>query len=635
MPPRLLILLLVWSLACLSPHTLAGPAVRYTLILDRPQTQTLRVVMEIDQAPGPEVSVQLPAWRPGRYVILDPAGEVRWFVARTGDGRELPAGKADKSTWVIQTGAPNGAATDLRIEYEIYANELNLRTRHVDASHAFVNGATVFMLYAPGREEPVAVRVEAPDGWSVSCGLPMAGDGSLLAPDYDMLVDCPLEIGTHRRVQFQVRGVPHEIAIWGEGDWDAERLRRDFADIVAEQSSIFGDLPYEKYVFLMHVQPGIGGGTEHYNSTILQTRPTSFDTPDAYRGFLGLVAHEFFHTWNVKRFRPAGIHRYDYSSENYTRSLWVAEGTTSYYDDLTLARVGLIDIKEYMKRLGSLIEAVRSRPGERVQSLEDSSFDAWIKFNRPGPDRDNTTVSFYGKGALASLVLDMELRRRTGNARSLDDVMRALYRRFPLGGPGYTPEDLVAIASQIAGTDMGPVFAAHIRGTEPLPLEASLATVGLELYQKAAKDSWDDQEGRRPRAQRGYLGLNVVAGPAGARVRSALEDGPAFEAGLIADDEIIAFNGRKIDAGNFARREARLEPGEPVEVTFFRRERLMSVTLPAGARRNAAWSIRLVETPTPEQVAGFEKWMDRAWPGDAADAESGEPFRHEEEEEEG
>lgn len=627
MRPRLVIPLLLTALVCLRPHALAEPGVRYTLILDRPQTQTLRVLMEIDRAAGPEVTVQMPSWRPGRYVILDPASEVRWFVARTRDGRELATGKTDKSTWVIQTNAPEAAATDLRIEYEIYANELNLRTRHVDASHAFINGATVFMLYPPRREEPVTLRVQAPAGWLVSCGLPATDDGMLLAPDYDMLVDCPLEIGRHARLHFQVDGVPHEIAVWGEGKWDAERLRRDFADVVREQASIFGGLPYDKYVFLLHVQPGIGGGTEHYNSTILQTRPSSFDTPDAYLGFLGLVSHEFFHTWNVKRFRPAGIHRYDYSSENYTRSLWVAEGTTSYYDDLTLARVALIDIREYMKRLGSSIEGLRSRPGERVQSLEDSSFDAWIKFNRPGPDRDNTTVSFYGKGALASLVLDMELRRRTGNARSLDDVMRALCQRFPLGGPGYTPEDLVNIASQIAGTDLGPVFAAHIRGTEPLPLEEALGTVGMELYRKPVKDSWDDEEGRRPREQRGYLGLNVVAGAAGARVRSALEDGPAFEAGIIADDEIVAIDGRRVDTGNFGRLERDIEPGQRVELTLFRRERLMTVALQAAARPNSTWSVRLVAQPSPDQIAAFEKWMDQPWPvksdDDAPDEDEG------------
>ncbi len=623
-----MILVMLTGLAWVCSVAGAEPGVRYTLILDRPQTQTLRVAMEMDGLTGPEVMVQMPTWRPGRYVILDPASEVRWFVARTSEGRELETIKTDKSTWVIRTGAADhdgeDKPTDVHIEYEIYANELNLRTRHVDASHAFINGATVFMLYPPRREEPVSLKIDMPEGWRVSCGLPAEDGGLLLAPDYDMLVDSPLEIGTHQRVQFQVRGVPHEIAIWGEGDWDAERLRRDFADIVGEQSSIFGDLPYEKYVFLLHVQPGIGGGTEHYNSTILQTRPTSFDSPDAYRGFLGLVSHEFFHTWNVKRFRPAGIHRYDYASENYTRSLWVAEGTTSYYDNLTLARVGLIDVTEYMKRLGSSIERLRSRPGERVQSLEDSSFDAWIKFNRPGPDRDNTTVSFYGKGALASLVLDMELRRRTGNARSLDDVMRALYKRFPLGGPGYTPEDLAGIASQIAGTDMGPVFAAHIRGTEPLPLEEALATVGLELYQKPVMDEWDDEDARPPRETRGYLGLNVVAGTAGAKVRSVLEDGPAFEAGVIADDEIIAMDGRRVDAGSFAQRERDLEPGQQVELTLFRRDRLMSITLESGGKPHATWSVRLAAEPTPEQVAAFEKWMDRAWPGGSKESESDE-----------
>lgn len=617
-----LMLAVLWALG---PNFAQGqmpdaPGVEYRILLDRPQTQTFRVNMLIVDVPDPQIEVQLPTWRPGRYVILDPASEVRRFAATDGDGRPLELRKLDKSTWEIRTGASEDNHRDILIEYEIYANELNLRTRHVDASHAFIDGSCAFMLYAPRRDRPALVSVRAPTAWKASTGLVSQDDQTFIAPNYDILVDSPFEIGTHEVLQFQVDGVAHEIAIWGEGEWDAERLRRDFADIVREQASIFGDLPYDRYVFQLHVQPGIGGGTEHYNSTIMQTRPSSFETPDGYRGFLGLVAHEFFHTWNVKRFRPAGISRYDYSSENYTRSLWVAEGTTSYYDDLTLARVGLIEVDDYIKRLGNSIEGLRSRPGERVQSLEDSSFDAWIKFNRPGPDRDNTTVSFYSKGALASLVLDTEIRSRTNGNKSLDNVMRMLYQRFPLGGPGYTPEDLIAIASAIAGADLNGVFVSYISGTDPLPLEDSLAYLGMELYEKPIEQPWDKEDGREPGPDRAYLGINVGGGSAGARVSSVLEDGPSFEAGIIADDEILAINERRVDSGSFKNAERTLVPGDPVEVTLFRREQLLTISLNAGSKRNTKWTVRLDRDPSPEQIRAFERWMDMPWP--SADNES-------------
>ncbi|GAB4386739.1 MAG: PDZ domain-containing protein [Phycisphaerales bacterium] len=595
--------------------------VEYQVILDRPQTQTFRVVMRIADVSDPQVEVQMPTWRPGRYVILDPASEVRRLAATDADGRALDNTKLDKTTWLIRTGASEDDHRDILIEYEIYANELSLRTRHVDASHAFIDGSCAFMLYAPRRDRPAIVQVQAPPGWRVSTGLETRQPGVFIAPNYDILVDSPFEIGTHEVLAFQVDGVEHEIAIWGQAPWDPERLRRDFADIVREQAAVFGGLPYDRYVFQLHVQPGLSGGTEHYNSTIMQTRPSTFETPESYRGFLGLVAHEFFHTWNVKRFRPAGISRYDYSGENYTRLLWVAEGTTSYYDDLTLARVGLIKVGDYLKRLSDSIDGLRSRPGERVQSLEEASFDAWIKFYRPGPDRENTTVSFYSKGALASLVLDVEIRSRTNDSRSLDDVMRMLHERFPLGGPGYTPEDLIAIASEAAGDDLEDVFDSYISRTEPLPLEHALAYLGLELYEKPISEPWDKEDGREPATHRAYLGLHVKGGQAGARVGSVLEDGPAFEAGIIADDEILAINDRRVDSGSFGSVERRLSPGEPVTITLFRRDQLLTIPLIAGERRNARWTVKLAEDPSPEQIRAFEKWMDRPWPSNDRDHE--------------
>lgn len=609
------ILTVLFAVLLCVPAVLADdPAVEYTVHLDRAQTQVITIEMRLTGVDTDEVRVLLPVWRPGRYAILDPASDVRTLAAFDAAGERLAVRKEGKSTWIIATGG----AGEVRIVYDLYANSLGDRTRHVDDTHAFLSGSAVFLLWPEHRGDEHLVRFESvPGGWAIASGLESAGDNALFAPDYDILVDSPIEIGVHDLLRFQVDGKTHEIAIWGEADYDAERMRRDFADIVREQTDIFGLMPYDRYVFIVHVRPGIGGGTEHYNSTVMQTRPTAFDTPDAYRGFLGLTAHEFFHTWNVKRFRPAGLSPYDYLEENYTPSLWLVEGTTSYYDDLTLARAGLIDIDEFLSRLRGSIQGYEAHPGRLVQSLEESSHDAWIKFSRAGPDRDNTTVNFYREGALASLVLDAEIRRLTGNRRSLDDVMKLLFERFPHGGPGYAAEDVVEIAGAVAGSDLDPLFASIVRGTGPLPLEEALAHFGVEMVREPSKTAWEKEDELDAAAQRPWLGINL----AGGRVRSVVEGGPAFDAGINAEDEIIAIDGHRVSASNFDDVEKTLTIGAEAVITCFRHDRLREVTLTVAPHSNAGLKLRTNKDATSEQIEAFTAWLDQPWPEDDDESE--------------
>jgi len=398
--------------------------IEYRVAITRPTTQMVDVSMTVLDVERRTLDVAMPTWRPGKYEILDPAGTVREVRAFDGDGTPLPIEKIRKSVWRITTG---GAET-VRVDYRIFADSLRDRTRHVDDTHAFLSGESVFMFPMGRREDASVIHIEAPEHWSVASGLePAEGDDrTLLAPNYDVLVDTPIEVGEHEVIEFEVSDTPHEIVLWGEWDeCDRERLVEDFSKIVEVQRDIFGELPYERYVFLVHVGRGAGGGTEHLNSTIMQTRSASIegsvDNSGAYQRFLGLVSHEFFHTWNVKQFRPAGIQPYDYLTENYTKLLWVAEGTTSYYDDLTLARAGLMKESRYFDRIADSIGGFLQRPGRKIQSLEESSFDAWIKFTKGSQDDYNTEISFYSHGAMVSLVLDMRLRETTGNRVSLDD----------------------------------------------------------------------------------------------------------------------------------------------------------------------------------------------------------------------
>ena len=611
----------------------AGEPIEYTVRLDAPQTQMVDITMRIPDVRGESLIVALPVWRPGRYEVLDSAGAVRDVAATDGGGRPLAIEKIDKTSWRVTTGG----AAEVRIGYRVYCNELGSRTRHVDDTHAFLSGSSVFLYTPERRDDPVRVRIDAPADWTVACslehesGAPRTQDRTLIAPNYDVLIDSPIEVGVHEVIEFEVRGVPHEIVIWGDADEDADELRRDFAKIVEAQAAIFGGLPYERYVFLVHAGAGAGGGTEHLNSTIMQTSRASLEEDAAYKRFLGLVAHEFFHTWNVKRLRPAGIAPYDYARENYTKLLWVCEGTTSYYDDLTLARTGLMKPDDYLKRLAEAIASMRDRPGTAVQSLEESSFDAWIKFNASTPDSVNSTVSFYSNGALVSLALDMTLRQRTANAVTLDDLMRTMYERFPLEGGGFTPEDLVAVASELSAADFDPFFASHVRGTAVPDFETLLATVGLDLtFKPAKKDDADadvkggegaehseeaETDAPAEPSLKAYLGLNLSSSGGGASVRSVLADGPAYAAGIMAGDEIVALNGRRLPAGDLDKRLEKLKPGETVTLHVMRHDALRTVQVTLAGKPDGTWTLRRTKEPSEAQIAAYESWIGQDWPG--------------------
>jgi predicted metalloprotease with PDZ domain len=579
--------------------------IEYTVSLNNPQTQMVDVRMLVRNVTGPSLDVAMPVWRPGRYEVLDPAGGVREVRAAGSSGSSLPITKTDKSTWRITT---NGER-QIQISYRLYANSLAERTRHVDDTHAFLSGAAVFFYIPDRRSDSILVNIEAPANWRVATGLDPAGNNPrrLAAANYDVLADSPLEIGIHDSISFEVNGKPHEIVIWGGAKYDAEKLKADFTKIIRHQAGLFGEMPYRRYVFLLHVGPDASGGTEHLNSTIIQAPRRALENDEAYKTFLGTVSHEYFHTWNVKQFRPAGIHPYDYTRENYTDLLWVAEGTTSYYDDLTLARVGLTKPDDYLKTVGDAIHSMRNRPGAQLQSLAESSFDAWVKFNQPTPDDTNSTVSFYSVGALASLLIDMELRSRSRNEVSLDAVMREMYRRFPLSGSGYTKADLISTLERISGFEWERFFAGYIDGTEQYPLETALKFVGLEV---AIEPDKKEDQGK----QKAYAGLNLADRNGGASVRSVISDGPAYAAGILAGDEIVAVNGRRISASQFEEFLGRAAVGDTVTLHIIRRDQLRNVSFKVAGKPNGRWKVLRVKSPSDAQKRAYQSWLNQEWP---------------------
>ena len=598
---------LAFLLACsglLAASAQAAPATRYELDLSERRAQVLGVRAVFEEVRGDTLRVHLPAWRTGLYRILDPVGTVSEVVARDGDGSRLPFEQTAKATWEIRR--PDAGVGEVVLEYLVYARSLGDRTRDVDSDHAFVNPGLVLVYAESHRDAPIEVRVPLPEGWRIASGMASPAPGRLVAPTYDRLVDSPIEMGTFELVSFEAAGAVIQFAIHGDWDGAEGRLEREVRPIVEAAAEVFGDMPTERYLFLVHSAPGLGGGTEYYNSTVVHTDPDRFWDEEGRADFLSLLAHEFFHLWNVKRFRPEAIARYDYLRENYTDLLWVAEGLTSYYDNLLLARAGVISIGDYRERLAANVDSVVDRPGYGRDSLAHASFEAWTKGYHRGadrrPDKANRTVSFYAQGGLLGLVLDLEIRARTGGERSLDDVLRALYEDFPLGSGGYGYADVRDRVELIGGGSLAEDLDGWVLGTEPLPVAEALANVGWRL----------EREDEPPAAT---LGIGSRPADGGHRLSALRLDGPAWRAGLNVDDLLLAVDAVRIgdDLDALLERHA---PGETVRVTFFRDGRLRELEVSLGT---ALRDHRVEPAADADDAAGA---LRRAWLGDRAEADA-------------
>jgi len=556
--------------------------------------------MRVRDIASPTLDLALPVWRTGRYAVINPAGTVNGVRAQGHAGKILPISKLDKTTWRVHTGD----CPEIEIRYGVYANSLADRTRHVDDTHAFLSGATVFFYIPDRRHDPLSVRIEAPENWNLSCGLESVdGDPrTLLAPSYDVLVDSPIEVGIHDVLHFDVDGIPHDIVLWNAPELDSRKLTEDFKAIVRNESHLFGGLPYSRYIFMIHVGMGLGGGTEHLNSTVIQVPPRAFEDAGAYKRLLGTASHEMFHVWNVKRLRPAALAVTDYSQENYTDLLWFCEGTTAYYDELILARAGLTPAETYLRDLGELIHQVRRRPGTQVQSVAESSFDAWIKYNQPTSDDMNSTVSFYDSGAVVSFLLDLELRARTDNRVSMDTLMVEMVSRFPLSSPGFGTSDLIEVASALTSSRFDEFFDRYIRSTDPLPLEERVSVLGLKLCNE-------------PAGIKAYTGLITVNHNSQTMVRYVLSDGPAYSGGVLSGDEIVAFNGRRYEAAEMTTHvDTHLRPGDNIQLEIIRRGRQRTIEFPAASASRGRWQLSRVEQPSDAQKTAYASWLQQPWP---------------------
>ena len=611
-----------------SPRALDMPSpIRYTIVPRNPAAHLFEVTVTVSDPDPSGQHFMLPVWIPGSYMIREFARHIVTLRAESA-GQPLACEKTDKATWRC---APVNAA--ITLTYEVYAWDLSVRAAHLDETHGFFNGTSVFLLPTGCENSPCEVKIMPPVGaryaeWqiatSLSQTLALAGSadhnapgiranasistispvhfGTFNAANYDELIDHPVEMGTFTYAAFAACGVTHHIAITGRHRADMARLCVDLKKICEVQIRLFepetAAAPMQQYWFLILAVGDGYGGLEHRASTALicnrDDLPAAHENKigTGYRRFLGLASHEYFHTWNVKRIKPAVFAPYDLMGENYTRQLWFFEGVTSYYDDLVLVRTGLIEPLAYLELIAETIGRVMSQSGRGKQSVAASSFDAWVKYYRQDENSPNAIVSYYQKGSMVGLALDLTIRQRTQGAKSLDDVMRALWSSYGREGTGVPEGGVEAMAATVSGLDLKDFFAQAVHGTADIDLASLLSTMAIDIAWKISGRVKDDDP------VPATMGAKIGAEPNNdARLAQVFDGGAAQFAGLSAGDVVIAVDGLRVSASNLEKRLRSYPPGASIALTAFRRDELMSfdVTLQPQAAQTCALTMQ--DTP--------------------------------------
>ena len=554
--------------------------IRYVVGFPAPQTHYAVVQAVVPTGGQPAIELMMPVWTPGSYLVREYSKNLESVVAKSIEGRALPIAKTAKNRWRITTGG----APRVVLNYRVYSREMTVRNNWVDADFAMLNGAATFLTLPERGPRPHEVTIQLPAGWKTSVtGMADAPDGApnhYRAPDFDTLVDCPIVAGNPDIYTFQVAGKPHFLVnVGGDGLWDASRSVADMQRIVETALKMWGSLPYDKYVFF-NVLTGGGGGIEHKNSVMMMASRWATTTHDGYVRWLGLVSHEFFHLWNVKRLRPIELGPFDYEHEVYTRSLWIAEGFTDYYGDVILKRAGLVTDAEYLAQLSDTIRSLQTTPGRLVQPVELASFDAWIKEYRRDENSPNVSISYYTKGALIGWLLDAKVRQATKGAKNLDDVMRLAFQRYS-GEHGYTPEQFRQVASEVAGQDLGSWFERALDTTEELDYTPALDAFGLRF--RAARPAPDDPPG--------WLGARTRVDGGRLLVTEVRRGTPAYDAGINVDDEVLAINDVRFPVDQLDVRLRSYRPGNKVQVLVSRRDRVRSLDVTLGAAPRDSWEL--------------------------------------------
>ncbi|WP_294186228.1 M61 family metallopeptidase [uncultured Sphingobacterium sp.] len=508
------------------------PEIHFEVTFSEVQAHYIEVKMSITNLSQPYVDLKMPVWSPGSYLIREYAKNVERFRSLDKTGNTINYQKISKNTWRI----PTESLDQIEVVYAVYGFEASVRTNFFDSDHAFIVPPATFFYIDNRIDHPTTVRINLKDTWtSISTGLEQIEEHKFYAPNFDILYDSPIEVGNQDIWKFQAAGVEHECAMVGGGSYDKAKLTKDITRIVEEETRIWGSNPNKRYVIITHNYQSGGGGLEHLNSTVLGASRNAYLNETSYKNYLSLVAHEYFHLWNVKRLRPKALGPFNYDAENYTTGLWIMEGFTSYYDNLIIKRCGFYSEKEYLSLLANDFNTILNRPGHAIQSAAASSFDTWIKYYRPDENSINSGISYYNKGAMLTALLDIKIIAATEGKLKLDDVIREAYEEFFLKlGRGFEENEFKSLAERIAGTSLDDIFdAAHQDGE--LDYNDYFNLVGYEIIDTNLNNN----------ALTLGITTNKVEGLI--LVTTVEKDSGAYEAGLNVRDELIAINNIRLD----------------------------------------------------------------------------------------
>lgn len=594
-----LTLVITLYVACIQANVLVDIAI------ESPQHHYAQIKIDFDKFSTEKASFHLPAWRTGRYEIINIANGIREFTAFDSQGNKLEWQKLDKDTWQVQ-GTLN---KKIQISYQVYANQLGQRTRHIDDSHAFIDASTVVMYNDVFRDDKYVVDLHVPATWRSVSGLESGKKSKtsknnvhqFIAQSYDVLVDSPIETGVNEHHKFVIEDRDYELVIWGKGNYDSAKMVADLKVLVQQSKHIWHGYPFKRYVFMVHATSGARGATEHLNSTIIQTSRFKFSERKDYLRFISTAAHEFVHTWNVKQYRPKGLVPYDYQQENYSTLLWLSEGSTSYLQNQLLLRGELMTSKEFLESLAKRITGYIHKPGRQSQTVAQASFNKWLE---EGGDYDNNhSVNIYSEGFLVSWLLDFSIMEKTALEKSYRDVHNTLYQDYKIP-KGFDEKDLLTILKELTHDDYQLWWQENVHGYAKVDFNALLAKAGLTM-------SYGEKDKSTPIA---WTGIKTKQVANGLEITHVEKNSPAWQTGLTLGDIIVAINDLRMADKELTTRLKNFKPKDRMSVTFFRRDELVTRMVILGEIPKGKLQVVPLKVVSDEQKAFFKYWTGIAFP---------------------
>jgi len=581
--------------------------ISYTLSMPEPWTHYYHVTQTIKGERKNSIDFIMPVWIPGSYMVREFSKNVEEFKVHSEKSENLKWEKIDKNTWRVRTNKAN----EVTISYKVYAFVKSVRNSFLDDSHGFVSPPDVFMYVDKLKNKPATLVIDPYDEFSIiSTGLETTAGSknSFVVPDYDILVDSPIEIGNQTVLEFEVDGIPHEIAIYGKGNYDSSMVS-ETKQIVEEAKEIFGELPYKRYLFIVHLTKSGSSGLEHLNSQVLRYGRWNFQ-PVSRRGrWRSLIAHEVFHLYNVKRIRARELGPFDYTKENYTTLLWVMEGFTSYYGGRILLNAGFLSHTQYQNNMAKLMSGISNSVGNKYQSAAEASFDAWIRYYRRNENSPNRDISYYDKGKLLGMLFDLEIRNSSENKKTLDDVMRRLYSEYyKKKKRGFSEAEFKKELERAAGKDFSDFFAKYVHGTEEVNYGKYLSYAGLEIEKLEAPSLSEN---------RAYLGIRTSEASGKLKITQVKRDSPAWNYGLNVNDEIVAVDGLRVNSAGYTKSISMLKPGDKVVITISRDDWLRELDVVIGESTDKSYYIFQTDKPSDLQKTVYESYFMTEWGEDS------------------